>query len=201
MRASFYVLIPLILLLASCLEKRPEGILKEDQVTKLLTDVHMLDGYLQTLPIDSSQKVIDTLYTQLLSRYGLDSVAFERNLDYFYADPVLTEKIYGNIQKELTDAERQFNRTDSLRYAVERDSLNRIAHYQRLLDIKQNLWKFYPDSNFRFDYEGYKESVYRPSGIGYLWRRTDLTPVSVPKPIQVDSVGVETGPLDVTIAP
>ncbi|PVH27119.1 DUF4296 domain-containing protein [Sphingobacterium corticibacter] len=200
MRASFFVLILLILLLASCLEKRPEGILKEDQVTKLLTDVHMLDGYLQTLPIDSSQKVIDTLYRQLLSHYGLDSVAFERNLDYYYADPVLTEKIYTNIQKQLSDAERDFNRADSLRYAVERDSLNRVAHFQRLVDIKLNLWTFHPDSNFRFDYEGYKESVYRPSGLGYLWRRTELIPLDAPKAIVADSVQVKNQPVETTEA-
>ncbi len=188
MRASFFVLIPLILLLTSCFDKRPAGILKEDQVTKLLTDVHMLDGYLQTLPIDSSQKVIDTLYKQLFARYGLDSVAFERNLDYYYSDPLLTEKIYGNIQQKLTEAERSSSRADSLRYAVERDSLNRIAHFMRLMDVKRDLLTFYPDSGHRFDYDMYKESVYRPSGLGYLWRRTELKPFATSKPNRVDSI-------------
>ncbi|MCL7987156.1 DUF4296 domain-containing protein [Sphingobacterium sp. lm-10] len=186
MRASFFVLIPLILLLASCSDKRPDGILAENQATRLLTDVHMLDGYLQTLPIDSSQKVIDTLYKQLLSRYGLDSVAFARNVDYYYADPVLTEKIYNTIQKQLSDAERDFSRVDSLRYAAERDSLNRISHYQRLMDVRQSLWNFYPDSTFRFDYDSYKESLYRPSGLYYLWKRSDMTQYRTVAPPAMD---------------
>ena len=86
MRPLFLASLLLILLSLSCGEKRDGGILPESQMTELLTEVHLLDGYLQTLPIDSAQKVIDTLYSQLLSRYQLDSVSFERNVNYYYAE-------------------------------------------------------------------------------------------------------------------
>lgn len=191
MRALFFALVLVILLLASCFDKRPADVLPEDKMKTLLTEVHMLDGYLQTLPLDSSQKVIDTLYRQLLSKYNLDSMQFARNVEYYYADPTRTEKIYDQIQKELSDADREFSRADSIRYARERDSLAHVNRLQQQLQSQQNLLQFFKDSTYQFDYDQYRQQLYAPSGLQYLWKSDGQIRFKAPIPVSLPEVPVE----------
>lgn len=135
-----------------------------------MTEVHVLDGYLAGLPIDSSRQIVDTLYKQLFEKYGLDSMSFSANLDYYYSDPVLTEKIYEKIQKDLTEREKEMIRVDSIRAAVQSDSMARINRYQNLLSMQQSLLRVYHKPDSVLNISEYNNGLYRGSGLSYLWQ-------------------------------
>lgn len=174
MRLLIIVLLSSILLLGACFDKRPKGVLPKKQMTTLLTEVHLLDGYLQTLPIDSAKKMIDTLYAQLLFQYDLDSVGFARNINYYYNDPIKTEEIYEKIEQTLNNYQDEFTRQDSIRYAHERDSLQRVSRYQTMLHAQQGLWNFHPDTAYVFEQNEHIRQGYLRMGLLYLWQNANI---------------------------
>lgn len=174
MRLLIIALVSSILLLGACFNKKPSGILSEKQMTALLTEVHLLDGYLQTLQIDSAKKVMDGLYGELLAKYNLDSTSFAKNVDYYYMDPVKTEEMYDKIQQTLNSYQDTYTRHDSIRYAHERDSLNRVSRYRTRLEFQENLWVFEPDTAYVFDRSEYFRQQYRPTGLLFLWQNTNI---------------------------
>lgn len=189
MRLLLIALVSLILLLGSCFDKKSKQVLPEKQMIALLSEVHLLDGYLQTLYIDSAKKIMDTMYYQLLSKYGLDSVSFSNNVEHYYSNPVKTEKMYEKIQENLNTYQLEFTRQDSIQHARERDSLNRVDRYRTLLNFQKDLWSFNPDTAYVFNRDDYIRSLYLPSGLLYLWQNSNVPvptrtnpPVVTPEP-------------------
>lgn len=169
MRSLFIALSTGILLLSACSESKTK-ILSEKKMTQLMTEVHLLDGYLATLPIDSSRKIIDTLYVQLFAKYGLDSASFSENLTRYYSDPEKTEKIYDKIHEDLTGREREIMRLDSIRSAVQRDSTARVNRYNTLLSMQHNLRYVYQQTDAPLEISEYNAGLHKASGLNNFWQ-------------------------------
>lgn len=169
MRFLIFALLSMILLFSSCQEKKPSGIISEKKMTSLLEEVHILDGYLQTLPHDSAQKIIDTLYVQLLAKYELDTAGFSNNVNFYYANPTKTSKMYETIANNLRAKEQEVGRIDSVYNVRQRDSINRVYRQQRLLQYRSNLYNVTLDSTYTLDIEKYRNFIYEPSGLQWAW--------------------------------
>src|SRR5690606_41015757 len=89
----------LFFIFTACKKQLPKGIISEKEMINLLADVHILDGYISSLPADSAKKIIDPLYNELFLKYKLDSASFGQNVDYYYSDPNLTVKTYDQVIK------------------------------------------------------------------------------------------------------
>ena len=183
---------------ASCSKSLPDGILKEKEMSSLLKEVHLTDAYLNTLPIDSSKKVINSHYDQIFKQYGLDSASFALNMEYYLARPTLAEKVYDNLLTDLKEDQRAWVERDSIKSARTQDSTNRV---QRL--INEYLNKKELISNVRIDstaltYQGYQDYFYSQIPFRFNVYGRDI-PIQVspkivsPLPSNQDSVAVPSG--------
>ncbi|MFD2554968.1 DUF4296 domain-containing protein [Sphingobacterium tabacisoli] len=131
MQRLYFTIILLFFLFSSCSKQKPKGILSEKEMTELMTEVSLIDAYLNTLPIDSGRKVMPVLYNHAFEKFKLDSVSFIQNLDYYLGSPLLTEKIYTNINTALSEKDKVYQREDSIRNVAVQDSMQRVVRLQR----------------------------------------------------------------------
>lgn len=137
------ILLTILLFGIACGRKVPEGIVPQKQMEPLLLDMHLADGQLAAMPLDSARSYRDAYYGAIFNHYGIDSTTFERSIEFYSTRPELMKTMYANIDKRLeayntaeqraieekyaeqrrTDSIANAHRTDSLR-KVNRDSLD-----------------------------------------------------------------------------
>lgn len=126
-----FIIILFFFLFTSCSKQKPKGILSEEDMTELMTEVSLIDAYLNTLPIDSGRKVLPVYYSHAFEKFKLDSAGFIKNIDYYLGNPVLTEKIYTNINKTLMHKDLEYRQQDSVKNVVVQDSIRHAMRLQR----------------------------------------------------------------------
>lgn len=147
MQRLVYIIFISFFLLFSCAKQKPKGVLSEQKMTDLLTEVSLIDAYLNTLPIDSGRKMMPVLYSNLFEQFDIDSALYVKNMDYYYGNPILTDKIYTEIQKKLFTYEKTYRTEDSLRNIVINDSVRLASRRQRLQADQNRLIRgYYPDN-------------------------------------------------------
>jgi hypothetical protein len=177
MQRLLYSIFISFFLIVSCAKSKPSGVVSEEKITEILTEVALVDGYLNTLPTDSSKRVIPVLYQRIFDEYKLDSATFVKNLDYYYGDPNLTEKIYTVIGKNLGVYERELQVEDSVRMVRYTDSMNIVNHNQRVYSRIENLRHFNAnDTGYRNYYE-FTKKVITNSNIEFVNKYFDLSPM------------------------
>lgn len=187
MQRLILVLSLLFFLGTSCKKSRPSGILKEEDFINLMTEVHILDGYIVSLPVDSARKVIDPLYLEILSKYDLDTASFSKNLDYYMADSKLTSSTYEGIVNKLQAEEMDFTRQDSLKNVKYQDSIATAFRQQRRTEQLQNMIMNAKADSMEMSPAEYTRRMYELTGIQYLWNRNLYTGFKVktahPEPV------------------
>jgi hypothetical protein len=88
---------------SSCGDDKPAGILPEETMVPLLTDLHLADGYSATLYSNNSTIDARTVYKAVYSKYNTDSATVNRSLKYYAQHPVQMEKMYTTIQSNLAN--------------------------------------------------------------------------------------------------
>lgn len=85
--------------LTACVNKaKPDYVVEKDKMTRLLVDVHLIDGSLATqLVRDSLYKYGTSRYQQLFKQYGIDSGIFKKSLKYYAAQPDELITIYDSV--------------------------------------------------------------------------------------------------------
>lgn len=149
----------------SCRKSTAEGILPTDKLVDLLVEVHLVDGYLNGLQIDSSRRVIDDLYGKVFAKNGIDSVVFKQNMDYYLGNPTMAKEIYAQVSKRLTDMERSYIVEDSIQNAIVTDSLMRAQHYTRLKDEAHRLILDVPKGVLPLDYKNAADDFIKRTGL------------------------------------
>lgn len=158
---SFFIFI-------SCSKRKPDGILSESKIIDVLTEVSLVDGYLNTIPNDSSQRMMPALYDVIFKKYKIDSATFVKNLDFYFADPNLTEKIYLVVNDNLNKYDRTYAIQDSIQMAFRQDSIGRVRFYERLNSKIENLKHFNAsDTGYKNFYDFNKRIVSR-SNLDFL---------------------------------
>ena len=122
----------LIFLTACSGNKIPNGIIAQDKMTNLLTDIHIVDGSMYNvmqLP-DSLYKYGTDKYQMVFRKYHTDSLQFRKSFQYYSAHPEKMEAMYEQITaniKQKSDSVNKLNldkiKKDSKRRA---DSLNKL---------------------------------------------------------------------------
>lgn len=134
-----------IIFFASCGDSTPKGIIAKKEMTSLLTDFHLADGYASMLYGDEKKKDIAAVYKAVYKKYKTDSVQVRKSLEYYTARPQELQLMYLEIDSNLSRSlrletklagERQeieFQKQDKL-YAALRfkeelkaDSLDKLA--------------------------------------------------------------------------
>lgn len=191
MKRLVYIIFSSFLIFFSCAKQKPSGVLPEDKIVDLLTEVSLIDAYIQSLPMDSGRKVLPVLYDNLFKEFDIDSVQFKKNLDFYYGNPQLTEKIYTAVGEKLMGYEKNYRLEDSVRNVFVQDSIQFISRLQNLHSDRINL-----TMNFSKDTTDY---TYKVEGQRFLNRNNlmlnaygiqmEAIPTTVPAPM--DSIATE----------
>lgn len=177
MQRLLYSIFISFFLILSCAKSKPSGVVSESKITEILTEVSIVDGYLNTLPSDSAKKVMPVLYDKIFDKYDIDSATFVKNLDFYFGNPNLTDKIYGDINKNLSKYEREFHVEDSIRNAKQQDSMQRVYHMQRVYSRIENL-RYYNSSDTGYrNYFDYTRRVLNNTNFDFLNNQFNLIPV------------------------
>lgn len=146
---------------SACVKTVPEGVVPQRQMTALLLDMHLVDGQLASMVIDSARAYRDAYYDAIFSRYAIDSTAFERSIEFYSERPELMKKMYIDIEKQLeafNTAEQQAveekyatqRKADSLTNARRADSLRNVMRDS--LDFKRRRYLLYVDGADSLEY-------------------------------------------------
>ncbi|RZM26382.1 MAG: DUF4296 domain-containing protein [Pedobacter sp.] len=108
-------ILPLLLLiisLASCqTDSIPKDIIQPVKMEKVLYDIHMVDGYINTMPKpDSAKQTSAALYKGVYKKHGIDSVLYTKSMDYYYEHPKLMSDMYERIKKKLEATKNYLNK-------------------------------------------------------------------------------------------
>ena len=159
----------------SCREKTPGGVVPKQQMSAMLLDMHLADGQLSSMPIDSARAHRDAYYQAIFNRYQIDSTAFEQSVTFYSTRPYLMNELYIDIEKKLEAlnmAEQKAieekytvqRRADSIINAQRTDSLRRIARDS--LDYKRKRYLLFLNA---------PDSLYgKPDSVTYLTLREHL---------------------------
>src|SRR5690606_28218922 len=80
---------------------RPDHIINEKEMTGLLRDLHLIDGYLNTLPSDSSRRMSANLIKGVYMHYNVDSVIVRESIEYYSSQPQVLNRIYSDVDNQL----------------------------------------------------------------------------------------------------
>lgn len=170
----------------SCKKGAPAGLLSEAKMVDMLVEVHLIDGYLNSIQIDSSRRIIDGLYGQVFQRYGIDSVQFKKNMDYYLSNPDAGEAIYKEVTDRLMSYENVYRAEDSVRNVFVSDSLRRQQRYIRMRDDAIKLIMDVPKKPLPLDYKAYRDHFVQELGLGInvygLTIPLQATPDKLPEP-------------------
>ena len=166
MQRLLLIIIASFFLGISCKKGAPAGLLSESKMVDLLVEVHLIDGYLNTIQIDSSRKIIGGLYAQVFTKYGIDSVAFKANMDYYLSKPDVSEKVYKQVNDRLMVYENGYRTDDSLRNVFVSDSLRRQQRFIRMRDDAIRLIMDVPQNPAPLDYKAYRDQFVQQLDMG-----------------------------------
>jgi hypothetical protein len=125
-------------------DKAPAGILENEKMISVLTDIHLVDSYLSTSRYDTTTQPASNYKKMVYKKYGIDSVQFQKSLRYYSRRPELLDTMYYQVLQKLDRMER---------YEVLRQQSK--AKAKELLEIeKQNATiRLKPQPNWFFKYD------------------------------------------------
>lgn len=101
MNRIFYLIIITVCFYA-CKPGIPKDIIQPDKMQQVLVDIHLVDGYISTLPgIDTAKKVGSSYYKGIYDKFEIDSALYNSSLDYYYKHPDIMKKMYDSISVKL----------------------------------------------------------------------------------------------------
>lgn len=102
MKRFFYLIIISIVFYA-CKPGIPKDIIQPSKMQDVLLDIHIVDGYVSTLPgTDTAKKVGASYYKGVFKKFDIDSALYNQSINYYYKHPDLMKKMYDSIAVKLT---------------------------------------------------------------------------------------------------
>jgi hypothetical protein len=94
-------------------DKPPANVINADRMTRLLTQLHIVDGGLFNLPQspDSLYKYGTERYLVLFKQFHTDSAQFKRSLKYYATQPDKIMKIYDKVLDNIRQKQDSVNKS------------------------------------------------------------------------------------------
>ncbi len=92
-----------LVVLVSCKEKKPEHILSQQEMVRVMTDIYIAEEKINRLGIsrDSSEKVFAAMKEKVFENAALTDSSFKRSFDYYMENPKAMEQIYMTLVDSL----------------------------------------------------------------------------------------------------
>ncbi len=119
MRYFLYITM-ILFFLSGCKPGIPGDIIQPDEMAKVLHDIHIADSYLgmNTRP-DSVKIKAAEYYKGIYKKYDIDSVMYNKSMDYYYKQPKVLNDIYIKVTSVLTKEKDGIIKADSIINAKE----------------------------------------------------------------------------------
>jgi hypothetical protein len=135
MRKHIILFFSALLFLFACKQdKNAKDILNEDDMARILTEVHLVDGSLAVQAGgDSLYKYGTGRYIYLFKQYHLDTGKFKRSMRYYTTHPDVLIKIYDVVSKNIQ------TKYDSINKFVTAENAKKLLEQQKALAKAQKL--------------------------------------------------------------
>lgn len=125
-----------------CKSPVPKEIIQPDEMQKVLYDIHIVDGYINLMPNqDSAKKVAAAYYKGIYKKYGIDSVAYNKSMEFYYSNPEIMAEMYKKIQADMrtnkTKVEKVVTAFEKKEAKRKLDSVKADSLYKSKLSKKQ----------------------------------------------------------------
>ena len=133
MHKYYKLFFSVLILLAACSgNKKPAGILSQEEMANLLTDIHIIDGSMYNvlqMP-DSLYKYGTDKYLIVFKKHHTDSIQFKKSFKYYAENPEKLEAIYEEITKDIKQKTDSLNKLSTDKIAKDNkrrtDSLSKL---------------------------------------------------------------------------
>lgn len=106
--------------LYACKPGIPKNIIQPQKMENILFDIHVVDGYMTSMPSpDTAKKVSAAYYKGIYKKFGIDSALYNKSLNYYYDHPDVMNKMYENITKKLNATKEKLNSAEMKKTAEE----------------------------------------------------------------------------------
>lgn len=122
----------LILLLTACHGWRPRNVLSPDDMEDVLFDLHLTEASIRTLYPEMSFEQQQVSFLRVLEAHGLDTVQYNRSLEWYGEHPMQLRNIYDSLQQRarlLGQDVEAYRFHPELTALHQLDTLNCIALY------------------------------------------------------------------------
>lgn len=119
----FFIAIIFCSLFYACKPGIPKSVIQPEEMEKVLYDIHVVDGYAAAMSAatpDSLKKTITPYYLGVYQKYGIDSVRYNRSLNYYYKHPEVMKTIYDHVTERLLKVKDQVTRAEAQAAATPR---------------------------------------------------------------------------------
>lgn len=104
----FLLLLFCVTMIFACKPGIPKDIVQPAEMEKILFDIHVVDGYVSTIPTpDSARKISSPIYKGVFKKYGIDSAMHAKSMAYYYRHPDILGKMYDKISGRLEKAREE----------------------------------------------------------------------------------------------
>lgn len=101
--------------MTGCKPGVPKDLIQPDKMALVLHDIHIFDGYVNTISnIDTPKAVAASYYMGIYKKFAIDSALFTRSMNYYNAHPKIMNEIYDGVVKRLDKEKKAFIKADSL---------------------------------------------------------------------------------------
>lgn len=102
MKSLILVYFTLIFLTACTSNTSKKDIIEPDKMVEVLTDIHLVDGYISTfMQSDTLKQRASSYYTAIYKHHNIDSLTYKRSLKYYSKNPKLLDTIYFKVERKL----------------------------------------------------------------------------------------------------
>lgn len=105
-----YIAIALLFGAFSCTSNNDaEGILSEDTMVNILVDIHLTEGFVQSLsiPYDSSKILYPILERRIFEKHGVQDSVYVKSLEFYLRDAAKMEYLYERTIDSLSVKEKE----------------------------------------------------------------------------------------------
>ena len=91
-------------------DNKPENLIPEDKMAKILTEIHILEAQVTNLHFqheDSSVFVYQRMKVNMLKKFNMDTATFKNSFQYYVINPDKMKGIYVEVKKQLEAQKKQ----------------------------------------------------------------------------------------------
>jgi len=105
-------LLTILILLTACNSNRlPEGVLEEQKMVNVLTDLTVIDGYMSSLMYTDTLRIEGkNYYATVYKNHNITRAVFDKSMKYYSTQPVLLDSMYSKVTKKLELKEKRYNK-------------------------------------------------------------------------------------------